>query len=162
GIINTDTYRIAAQEQLRTYTDILDIPLSIVYEMDEIADEIEAMGDREVIFIDTAGKRPGDEGHTQDVIKIIELCDPEDILLCVPASVNFAALKEIVDSYEYVPGYKLLITKLDETRHRGVILNLRWYAKRDLSYITTGQNVPDDIEKIDIETLVGEILGQRK
>jgi len=162
GIINTDTYRIAAQEQLRTYADILDIPLSIVYEMPEIADEIAAMNDREVIFIDTAGKKPGDSQHTQDVKKIIELCDPEDILLCVPASVNFAALKEIVDSYEYLPSCKLLVTKLDETRHRGMILNLRWYAKRDLSYFTTGQNVPDDIEKIDIELLAREMLGQKK
>ena len=162
GIINTDTYRIAAQEQLRTYADILDIPLSIVYEMDEIADEIAAMNDREVIFIDTAGKRPGDNQHTQEVGKIIEFCDPEDILLCVPASVNFAALKEIVDSYEYLPGYKLLVTKLDETKHRGMILNLRWYAKRDLSYFTTGQNVPDDIEKIDVELLTREMLGRRK
>ena len=162
GIINTDTYRIAAQEQLRTYADILDIPLSIVYEMDEIADEIDAMSDREVIFIDTAGKKPGDSQHAQEVGKIIELCDPEDILLCVPASVNFAALKEIVDSYDYLPSYKLLVTKLDETRYRGMILNLRWYAKRDLSYFTTGQNVPDDIEKIDIELLAQEILGQKK
>ena len=162
GIINTDTYRIAAQEQLKTYAEILDIPLSIVYEMDEIADEIAAMNDREIIFIDTAGKRPGDEGHTTDVKKVIELCDPEDILLCVPATVNFAALKEIVDSYDYLPGYRLLVTKLDETKYRGMILNLRWYAKRDLSYFTTGQNVPDDIEKIDIEMLAKEILGQKK
>ena len=162
GIINTDTYRIAAQEQLRTYADILSIPLSIVYEMDEIVSEIEAMNDREVIFIDTAGKKPGDSQHTQEVGRIIELCDPEDILLCVPASVNFAALKEIVDSYDYLPSYKLLVTKLDETKYRGMILNLRWYAKRDLSYFTTGQNVPDDIEKIDIELLAREILGQKK
>ena len=162
GIINTDTYRIAAQEQLKTYAEILDIPLSIVYDMSEIADEIAAMDDREVIFIDTAGKRPGDEGHTTDVKKIIELCDPEDILLCVPATVNFAALTEIVDSYSYLPGYRLLVTKLDETKYRGMILNLRWYAKRDLSYFTTGQNVPDDIEKIDIELLAREILGQKK
>ena len=162
GIINTDTYRIAAQEQLRTYADILNIPLSIVYDMDEIVGEIEAMNDREVIFIDTAGKKPGDSQHTQEVGRIIELCDPEDILLCVPASVNFAALKEIVDSYDYLPSYKLLVTKLDETKYRGMILNLRWYAKRDLSYFTTGQNVPDDIEKIDIELLAREILGQKK
>lgn len=162
GIINTDTYRIAAQEQLKTYADILNIPLGVVYQMDELGDEISSMSDREVIFIDTAGKRPGDEKHSEDLQRIIKTCDPEDVLLCVPASVSFAALKEIVDSYSYVENYKLLVTKLDETKYRGMILNLSWYTKKPLSYFTTGQNVPDDIEQINIETLVKDIFGQKK
>lgn len=162
GIINTDTYRIAAQEQLETYADILNIPLSVVYRMSELTGEIEAMSDREIIFIDTTGKRPGDEKHAEDISSLLSICSPEEIHLCVPATVSFASLKEIVDSYSYIDNYKLLVTKLDETRYRGMILNLSWYAGKELSYFTTGQNVPDDIEKINVEALVGEILGQRR
>jgi flagellar biosynthesis protein FlhF len=56
GIVNTDTYRIAAQEQLNTYSDILDIPLSVIYQANEIGQTLKDMQDREIIFIDTAGK----------------------------------------------------------------------------------------------------------
>ncbi|MCL1828985.1 MAG: flagellar biosynthesis protein FlhF [Oscillospiraceae bacterium] len=160
GIINTDTYRIAAQEQLKTYADILNIPLSVVYRTEELGDEISAMADREVIFIDTAGKKPVDEKHHEDIKIIIDTCEPEDVLMCIPATVNFASLREIIDSYSYIDNYKLLVTKLDETKYRGMILNLSWYTKKELAYFATGQNVPDDIEQINIEALAGEILGR--
>jgi len=158
GIINTDTYRIAAQEQLKTYADILSIPLEVVYQLDELEAALTGMADRDVIFIDTAGKRPGDEQHRADLLRILDLARPEDVLLCVSAPTGFAALQEIVDTYGFMPDYKLLITKLDETRHRGMLLNLCWYAKRPLAYVTTGQNVPDDIENVDSAVLAREIL----
>lgn len=158
GIINTDTYRIAAQEQLKAYADILGIPLAVVYQPTEISAAIESMEDREVIFIDTAGKRPGDEQHRADVMKIIELAAPEDVLLCVAASTSFAAMTEVIDTYGFVDQYKLVITKLDETRYRGIILNVSWYARRALAYVTTGQNVPDDIAHADMDDIVNQLL----
>lgn len=159
GIINTDTYRIAAQEQLRTYAEILSIPLEVVYQLDEMKDAMEAMSDREIILIDTAGKRPGDEQHRQDIEKIMALAAPEDILLCVAATTAFASIQDIVDTYGFMESYKLLVTKMDETKHRGMILSLSWYAKRSIAYMTTGQNVPDDIEVADMEKVVNATLG---
>ncbi len=158
GIINTDTYRIAAQEQLKTYADILSIPLAVVYQIDELSGALEGMADRDVIFIDTAGKRPGDEQHRTDLKKIIAVAAPEDILLCVSAPTSFSAIQEVVDTYGFVGDYKLLVTKLDETRYRGMLLNLCWYAKKRLAYVTVGQNVPDDIENVDAEAIVGHLL----
>jgi flagellar biosynthesis protein FlhF len=158
GLINTDTYRIAAQQQLKTYADILSIPLSIVYQDAELTEAIQSMSDREVIFIDTAGKRPGDEQHREDILKIIELARPEDILLCVSAPTSFASLKEIIDTYDFVGDYKFIVTKLDETRHRGMILNLVWYSQKKLAYYTIGQNVPDDIQIADRETVTDQML----
>ena len=160
GIINTDTYRIAAQEQLTAYSDILSIPLGVVYQAGELSEQIEAMADRDIIFIDTAGKRPGDEQHREDILKYMEIANPEDILLCVSASTSFSAMKEVIDTYSFVDDYKLLVTKLDETRYHGIILNLSWYAKRSLAYVTTGQNVPDDIENADTETIANQLLRQ--
>ena len=160
GIINTDTYRIAAQEQLKTYADILDIPLHVIYQATEVTEAVESMLDREIIFIDTAGKKPGDEQHRADVKKIIELVEPEDILLCVSASTSFSCIKEIIDTYEFVDQFKLVVTKLDETKYRGMILNLSWYAQKSLAYVTTGQSVPDDIEHVDMESIADQILRQ--
>jgi flagellar biosynthesis protein FlhF len=159
GIINTDTYRIGANEQLKTYTDILAIPLGVVYQMDELTEAIESMADRDIIFIDTAGKKPGDVQHREDVQEIINIAQPEDMLLFVSASTSFSALREIIDTYEFAGDFKLVVTKLDETKFTGVLLNLRWYSKKHLAYITTGQNVPDDIGLVDAEKIAKQLLN---
>jgi flagellar biosynthesis protein FlhF len=158
GIINTDMYRIGANEQLKTYTDILAIPFGAVYQLDELGGVIESMADRDIIFIDTAGKKPGDEQHREDVQEIIRIARPEDILLCVPAATSFVAVKEIIDTYEFAGDFKLVVTKLDETSYRGMLLNLIWYARKSPAYVTNGQGVPDDIDVLDAVSLANQLL----
>ena len=159
GIINTDTFRIGAQEQLQTYADILGVPLQVVYWPDELESALGNMSDRDIIFVDTAGKRPGDEQHKQDLINIVRILKPEDVLLCLSATTGFASIKEMVDTYGFVNDYRLMITKLDETKYRGQLLNISWYSQKPLAYVTTGQNVPDDIEVVDVELIAKQILG---
>ena len=158
GIINTDTYRIGAQEQLQTYADILGVPLQVIYWPDELDNALENMSDRDIIFVDTAGKRPGDEQHKQDLLNIVRILKPEDILLCLSATTGFASIKEMVDTYGFVEEYRLMITKLDETKFRGQLLNISWYAQKPIAYVTTGQNVPDDIEVVDVEMVAKQIV----
>jgi len=158
GIINTDTFRIGAQEQLQTYADILGVPLQVTYRSDELEDALDAMSDRDLIFVDTAGKRPGDEQHREDILDIVRLLKPDDILLCLEATTSFSSIKEMVDMYGFVDEYRLLVTKLDETKYRGPLLNISWYAQRPLAYVTTGQNVPDDIEVVDAESIAKQII----
>jgi len=159
GIINTDTFRIGAQEQLQTYADILGIPLQVVYWADELEGAVEAMSDRDIIFVDTAGKRPGDEKHKEDLLDIIRILNPEDKLLCLSATTGFPSIKEVVDTYGFVDDYRILVTKLDETKFRGSLLNINWYAQKPLAYITNGQNVPDDIEVVDVESIAKQIVS---
>jgi len=160
GIINTDTYRIGAQEQLQTYADILGVPLQVVYHPHELDGAMENMSDRDIIFVDTAGKRPGDEQHKDDLLDIVRILKPEDILLCLSATTSFASIKEMVDTYGFVDNYRVMITKLDETKFRGSILNISWYTQKPLAYVTTGQDVPDDIEIADVEALVKQIVRE--
>jgi flagellar biosynthesis protein FlhF len=127
-----------------------------------MATALETMSDRDVVFIDTAGKRPGDEQHRDDILNIIQIAQPEDILLCIPVSTGFAAAKEVLDTYAFAGHYRLLITKLDETIYRGMILNLSWYTQKPLAYVTTGQNVPDDIELVDVEAVANQILDLKQ
>ena len=159
GIINTDTFRIGAQEQLQEYADILGIPLQKVYRPEELESALEVMADRDIIFVDTAGKRPGDEQHREDILELVRVVKPEETLLCLSATTGYAATIEIIDTYGYVDDYKLLVTKVDETRFRGPLLNMCWYTQKPLSYITTGQNVPDDIEVVDVESITKQILA---
>ena len=159
GIINTDTFRIGAQEQLQTYADILGIPLQVVYWADELESAVEGMADRDIIFVDTAGKRPGDEKHKEDLLDIVRIVKPEDMLLCLSATTGFASIKEVVDTYGFVEDYRILVTKIDETKFRGTLLNISWYAQKPLAYVTTGQNVPDDIEVINVESIAKQIVA---
>jgi len=161
GIINTDTFRIGAQEQLQTYADILGVPLQVIYWADELENALVNMSDRDIIFVDTAGKRPGDEQHKKDLLDIFRIVRPEDTLLCLSATTGFAAIMEMVDTYGFVDDYRLLITKLDETKYRGPLLNISWYTQRPLAYVTTGQNVPDDIEVVDVESIARQIVGRQ-
>ena len=158
GIINTDTFRIGAQEQLQTYADILGVPLHVTYRADELEAALESMSDRDIIFVDTAGKRPGDEQHRDEMLDIVRILKPEDILLCLAATTGFAAVKEMVDTYGFVDDYRLMITKLDETKYRGPLLNISWYTQKPLAYVTVGQNVPDDIEVVDVESIARQLI----
>jgi len=158
GIINTDTFRIGAQEQLQTYADILGVPLQVVYWANELEQALENMSDRDIIFVDTAGKKPGDEQNKEDLLEIVRALRPEDTLLCLAATTGFASMKEMVDTYGFVDDYRLMITKIDETKYRGPLLNISWYTQKPMAYVTTGQNVPDDIEVVDVESIARQIV----
>jgi len=160
GIINTDTYRIGAQEQLQTYADILGVPIQVVYHAHELDKAMENMSDRDIIFVDTAGKRPGDEQHKDDLLEIVRILKPEDTLLCLAATTSFASIKEMVETYGFIDDYRVMITKLDETKYRGSLLNISWLTQKPLAYVTTGQDVPDDIEIADVEALVKQIVRE--
>jgi len=160
GIINTDTYRIGAQEQLQTYADILGIPIQVVYHAHELEKAMENMSDRDIIFVDTAGKRPGDDQHKEDLLEIVRILKPEDVLLCLSATTSFSSVKEMVDTYGFIDDYRVMITKIDETKYRGSVLNISWYTQKPLAYVTTGQDVPDDIEIADVEALVKQIVRE--
>jgi len=159
GLINTDTYRVGTQEVMQTYADILGVPLQKVFGTEKLENALEEMADRDLIFIDTAGKRPGDEEHRKEILDLVRAVKPEEIFLCLSATTGFAATKEIIDTYGFVDDYKLLVTKVDETRFRGPLLNMSWYTQKPLSYITTGQSVPEDIEILDVETVAKTMLG---
>jgi len=158
GIINTDSYRIGAQEQLQRYADILGVPMQMAYFSDELPGIMQQMGDRDIIFVDTAGKRPGDEQHKEDLLEMVRILEPDYILLCLSATTSFASVVEMIDTYGFIDNYKLMVTKLDETRHRGALVNISWYTRKPIAYITTGQDVKTDIEVADFDKIIKQIV----
>ncbi len=159
GLVNADTYRITAQEQLKTYADILGVPLDVIYAPDEIEAVLERQSDRDIIFIDTPGKRPSDEKHKQEIARIIELTRPTELQLVLSASTGFNSCAEIIRNYDFLPDYRVIVTKLDETPSRGLLLNVCHYSGKRLSYLCTGQNVPDDIVVASAGEITTSIIG---
>ena len=164
ALLTTDTYRIAATEQLRTYADILDVPFQVIYTAEELQEATEALKDYDVIMVDTAGHSPNNEEQHRDLKHFVDAVNEKiskELYLVVSATTKYKDLLKIVDSYDDMKGYRIIFTKLDETTTFGNILNIRMYANADLSYVTCGQNVPDDISLLDVQKIVRKLLGGR-
>lgn len=164
AFLTADTYRIAAAEQLRTYANILDTPLTIIYSAEEMKAAIERVSDYDLILVDTAGFSHKNEGQREDVKRLIESVDgkyQKEVYLVLSATTKYRDLLEIVNIYREISDYKIIFTKLDETTTYGNILNVRMYSGAELSYITNGQNVPDDMEIFDTQKIVKQLLGGR-
>lgn len=160
ALINMDTYRIGAMEQIKIYSEIMDIPLKTAYNPEELKEALRTLGDKDVVLIDTAGKSVRDEETRNDLSLIAQTAHADEVFLVLSVSTGYNACREIVSSYSFIPDYKLIITKLDEVGSWGNVLNITDFAKKSLSYVTAGQNVPDDISKADIERLADNIAGR--
>ena len=162
AFVTADTYRIAATEQLHIYANILDAPMSIVYSAEELNQSIEKFADSDLIFVDTAGFSHRNDTQRSDTKNLIDGLDKQynyEVFLVLSATTKYKDLLEIVDSYQEIAKYKLIFTKLDETTSYGNLLNIRLYSGAELSYMTTGQNVPDDIEEFNSQRIVKQLLG---
>lgn len=162
AFLTADTYRIAAAEQLRIYANILDTSLSIIYSAEELNKGLEQLEDIDVVLVDTAGFSHKSKDLKEDVKNLIQSLDDSyncEVYLVLSATTKYKDLLEIADIYKEISDYKIIFTKLDETTTYGNILNIKLYSKAEVSYITNGQNVPDDIEIFNSQKIVKRLLG---
>jgi len=162
ALLTADTYRIAAAEQLRTYANILEVPFRVIYTVEEINKALEDFRDYDYIMIDTAGHSHQNSTQKDNMCNIIHSVDDrveKEVHLVLSATTKYSDLISIADSYKEMADYKLIFTKLDETTTLGNLLNLRLYTGASLSYVTYGQNVPDDIEDFNPQKTVKRLLG---
>ncbi len=162
ALLTADTYRIAAAEQLRTYANILEVPFRIIYTVEEIEKALEDFKGYDYILIDTAGHSHQNTTQKESMSNLIHSVDDKvekEVYLVLSATTKYRDLISIADSYKEMADYKLIFTKLDETTTLGNLLNLRLYTNADMSYVTYGQNVPDDIEEFNPQSTVKQLLG---
>ena len=159
GLITADTYRIAAVEQLKTYAEILGIPVSVAYTASEIRDAVNQHSDKDIVLIDTAGRSHRNKTQFEELKSLIAASGADEVYLVLSATTSNRNCREILSSYEFLSNYKLIFTKIDEAPVQGIILNVRYLTGKSLSYITTGQSVPDDIETANIEKIAKNLIG---
>ena len=162
ALLTADTYRIAAAEQLRTYANILEVPFRIIYTVEEVEKAMEDFRGYDYILIDTAGHSHQNTTQKDSMRNLIHSMDgkaEKEVYLVLSATTKYRDLISIADSYKEMTDYKLIFTKLDETTTLGNLLNLRLYTDAELSYVTYGQNVPDDIEEFNPQGTVKQLLG---
>ena len=165
ALLTMDTYRIAAAEQLRTYASILEIPFRVIYSIEEMKQAEEDFRDYDYLMVDTAGHSFHNEEQKNNIAEFIHVLTDNmesDIFLVLSATTKYRDLLEIADSYSELLKYKLIFTKMDETGAAGNLYNLRMHTGASMSYITNGQNVPDDIAVFDAQRIVKGLLGGKK
>jgi len=162
ALLTADTYRIAAAEQLRTYANILEVPFRIIYSDKEVEPIYHEFHDFDYILVDTAGhSHHNEEQRLNSKLMIHSLDDvaQTEVYLVLSATTKYRDLVSIADTYREMTDYTLIFTKLDETTSLGNLLNLRLHTDAEMSYVTCGQNVPEDIEYFNPQATVKQILG---
>ncbi|SDB10364.1 SRP54-type protein, GTPase domain [Eubacterium oxidoreducens] len=165
AFLTADTYRIAAAEQLHTYANILDAPLQVVYSPEEVNDALEQLTDYDAVLVDTAGFSHKAKEQKDDVRRLISKTSTaydKTVYLVLSATTKYSDLLDIADSYAQICDFDLIFTKLDETNRFGNLLNVCLYTGAPISFVTNGQNVPEDIERFNSQKIVKQLLGGRE
>ena len=159
GLITVDTYRIAAVEQLRTYAEIIDLPMEVVSTPREACEAVSRLRNLDLVLMDTAGRSPRDEIRIQELRSMLAEAAPDEVHLVLSAAAGAKSLAATAERFATVGTTALVVTKLDEAAGLGNLLPLARQCRLPLSYLTDGQNVPDDIRVADRRDLAKMILG---
>jgi flagellar biosynthesis protein FlhF len=159
GLLTVDTYRIAAVEQLRTYADIIDLPMEVVSTPREMRQALHRLADLDLVLMDTAGRSPRDEVKIQELKAFLHEAQADEVHLVQSSVAGAATLERTAEKFATVGTTSLILTKLDELTAPGSLLPILRRGSLPLSYLTNGQNVPDDIAPAEAKALVRVVLG---
>lgn len=161
ALLTSDTYRIAAEEQLKTYAGIMNVPIDIIYTPEELKDKLETYKEYDLVFVDTVGHSYKNQEQCEQLQMLLDSIPIEqrDVYLVLSATTKYTDLLRITKTYEAMTKYSMIFTKLDETGAYGNLLNLKLATGAMLSYVAWGQNVPDDLGEVNAQEIAKQLLG---
>ncbi|MGF3102579.1 flagellar biosynthesis protein FlhF [Rossellomorea sp. DUT-2] len=157
AFITTDTYRIAAIEQLKTYAGLLNVPVEVVYKIEDFKKAIDKFQDYDHVFIDTAGRNFREKKYVEDLRGIIDFDHQMETFLVLSLTSKERDMEEIISQFSSIDIDRFIFTKLDETSSYGSMINMMTEVKIGASYVTIGQDVPEDITEVNVEE-IGHLL----
>ena len=158
ALVSADTYRVAAIEQLKTFASIAGLPIETVYQPLAMKNVLARHNGRDAVFIDTAGRSQADAGKLDELAAFLEAAQPDELLLCLAVSTRLEDQLDIVQRYRRLKPTGIIFTKLDESLGPGLMVSVVDKTSLPLTYLTCGQNVPDDILTANPRELAGLIL----
>ncbi len=159
GLITIDTFRIGAVEQLRKYAEIMSLPMAVVESAEEMKSAVQRLSQCRLLFIDTAGRTPRDAEQLDVLRSLLQAAQPDETHLVLSATTSVGSCQDAMHRYSVVQPNRMVLTKLDEVRGLGELFPMLRQATVPLSYVTTGQNVPEDIEAAQQTRLAAFMLG---
>ncbi|OIJ17852.1 flagellar biosynthesis protein FlhF [Anaerobacillus alkalidiazotrophicus] len=158
AFITTDTFRIAAIEQLKTYAKILNVPIEVAYTVEDFKNAKEKLSDYDVVLVDSAGRNYLNELYINELKKVIDFDEEMENYLVLSLTSKYRDMVTIFEQFSKININKIVFTKKDETFSRGAMINLIHENNVGVSYITNGQSVPDDIVEASAKEIVNSIL----
>ncbi len=158
GLISADTYRIGAIEQLRTFAAIANIPMQVVYEPSEMRTALARLGERDVVFIDTVGRSQRVAKDVKEIADLVSAANPAEVHLVISASADHRVINETVENFRAAGPNRIIFSKLDEAVVYGHLVNVVHQSGLPISYLTMGQNVPEDIVLANNMQLAGMVF----
>lgn len=159
GLVTVDTYRIAAVEQLRTYAEIIDLPMRVVTTPIEMRQAMAELSGLDLVLVDTAGRSPKDEVQIRELKAFLDEAHADEIHLVLSLASSLKSLETAAANFQPIGLTSLVLTKLDEALGAGALLNVARKLRTPVSYLTTGQDVPEDIEPAQKTRMARLILG---
>jgi flagellar biosynthesis protein FlhF len=160
GLVTVDTFRIAAVEQLRTYAQIIDLPMKVVATPREMRRALDELAGLDLVLIDTAGRSPRDELRIQELGLLLQEAQVDEVHLVLSLSASLRSLQTTAAQFSSAGATSLILTKLDEALGMGMLASLARRIPLPISYLTTGQEVPDDIEPASAKRIARLVLGE--
>lgn len=162
GLVTVDTYRVAAVEQLRTYAEIIDLPMKVVTSPLEMRRALDELVGLDLVLIDTGGRSPRDELKIQELKSLLAEAQVDEVHLVLSLTAGVSSLRAACEKFAAANTSALILTKLDEAAGMGSLLTAARKLPLPVSYLTTGQDVPDDIETANASRMARLVLGQEK
>ncbi len=159
ALVTIDTFRIAAVQQLQAYAEIMDLPMEVVQNPEDMQPALERLGDVDLVLIDTAGRSPRSDTRIEQLRAMLRAAQPDETHLVLSATSSRDTIQNILDGFSAVRPTAAILSKLDESTQLACVLAAFEGRNLPISYMTTGQQVPDDIETADAESLVGDLLA---
>jgi len=153
GLITIDTYRIAAVEQLKTYSEIINLPIEVVYTAADFKRALQNLANKQLILIDTAGRSQKNKQQIRELKHFFNGRPLNETHLVLSANTKLEDLLETADAFKELNVNRLIFTKLDETNSLSNVVEVAERLRIPLSYVTTGQSVPEDIEVATFEVI---------
>ena len=160
GLITIDTYRIGAVEQLKIYADILGLPFEVINSTNDIEKSLDNLKDCDYIFVDTTGRSIKNVMQLSELKLYLDRIKPHKTYLVVSMTTKYHDLLQILNVFDSMNYNSIILTKFDETTTYGSLMNVAFFSKAPISYISVGQNVPDDIENATRERLLALVIGE--
>ncbi len=160
ALVTNDTYRLAAVDQLYRYGELMRLPVREVSSPAKVRAVLDEFRDMDLVLIDTAGRSQRDDIKMNDLRMFLEAARPDETHLVLSSTSESSLLGSVVERFAQFKLDRVLLTKLDEAVSVGVLLNVLLRIDKELSYVTTGQSVPDDIEVGDGRKLASMLIGE--
>lgn len=161
GLITADTYRIGAVEQLKTYANIIKIPIEVAETKEELKEKLVTLQHCDIVLVDTAGRNYLQEDYIKELAKLLPQDQDMEVNLVLSLTTKPEDMKEIIDNFSAIEIDHVILTKMDETKTYGSVLTVLSQTLKPITYMTNGQDVPDDILVVDEQVIIDMLMAEK-